>query len=206
MPEIDQSLDQFLTAASKTGSLEGIHFESNPFIVHASVYALADKYDMAGVMDESLNMFKARRFKPRVFVRCLDTVYSSTPLSNKGLRARAVCLVQENYNNIMHDKQCRETLKKLFVKHGQLGWDFAANLFKRNEVYCKRWETTTHTIERNGHLTEGPDEDDEGVCFCSMTKICGSGVCSKAAVNNRWACENCEQSERLEVVETTKSP
>ena len=129
------TLEDFMRAASTSGHLSDFKFESNKYVVHSHLFALADKYDMPGVKEQSVKSFDSTVYnRHQCFLDAFDHIYTSTPSYSRDLRTRAAHLVQKHYNDVMSEPKWRVKMRKAFVKHGRLGWDFATNLFKRNEL------------------------------------------------------------------------
>lgn len=73
--------------------------EDTEIIIHAKVYALADKYGIHDLKDVARAKFSeaaSRDWDSSSFPRAIQTVYSSTPESNQGLRDIVVSTISQH--------------------------------------------------------------------------------------------------------------
>ena len=153
----------------KTGSVEEYAFETNLCLIHSKLYALSDKYDMAGLRALCSSKFKKASFGMDALLKALDHIYGSTSTTHNDLRAQAAELVQRNYRDIVQNSKQMELISVAFLKHGQLGLDFFSHLFKRRDLWCKNCDEFVGTFK-----LECRDRFEDERCLCGLTRLCGS--------------------------------
>jgi hypothetical protein len=167
---------------------DSFEHETNPFLVHSKMYAIADKYDIPGLQAICVTKFEVNvddNSELQNLVDALPHVYSSTPPSQTALKQKAAALVQKSYNKIIHGPRLKTKLETACVQSGQLGWDILSNLFNRRYLRCARCKKEDREPFYNDFK-----HGCEGFCVCGMTQLCGSGLCSKLAEEKSF-CSSC---------------
>ena len=198
-PSESPSLRDFLLQGCVASEVDHFEYETNPLMVHSKVYAIAEKYDIPGLQAVSVTKFDLNRIPTRSEIKnllvALAHVYTSTPPSANALRLKAAALVQKSYNDIMYNPKLKAQLETACVRNGQLGWDVLSNLFNRRSLRCADCDDEIYK----------PFSDDFSynheldVCICALTKLCGSGVCSKS-MEDESSCPSCDVDQSKMIV------
>jgi hypothetical protein len=194
------TVEEFLKRGCRRFQIDSFEHETNPLLVHSKVYAIAHKYDMTGVQAICVRKFEVNidyYWDLRDFVDALLHVYSSTPPSQTALKRKAAALVQESYNQIIHEPLLMTKLETACVQSGQLGWNVLSNLFNRRSLHCvKCYDRKPFD---NGYMFQYG-----GVCVCGLTQLCGSEFCSNL-VEEKWVCSSCKKAGLGKVAEKQSS-
>jgi hypothetical protein len=133
-------LQCFLAKGSPGINFRHFEYETNPLIVHSKMYAIAEKYDMAGLQVVCVAKFHIDGHPGQTnlknVVEALPHVYTSTPSSQSALRLKAAALVREFYYEIMQTANLKKKLEAACIENGQLGWDVLSNVFSRRHLRC----------------------------------------------------------------------
>ena len=132
---------EFMKKGCPKFQTDSFKHETNPFLVHSKVYAIADKYDMPGLRALCVAKFKLKlgvydNSELPNLVNALPHVYSSTLPSQTALKQQVTALIQKSYNEIMNKPSLKTKLKAACVQNGQLAWDLFSNLSNNCYLRC----------------------------------------------------------------------
>lgn len=123
------------TNAERAAGLEHL----NPTLFHISMYSLADRLLMEELKDlakRSLVFHFIAAFEPRDFARCVTEIYSTTPVSDRGLRDLLVELVVRNHERMVSHFSEYFSLEEILMECPDFAIDFSIALM----VF--RWENS----------------------------------------------------------------
>lgn len=96
-------------------------------VLHAEMFAVGDKYDIAALGDAAKAKFKAaiskKDFTNGHFLDVIPYVYSTTPKSNRGLRDVVCCGTQNRGSVIRTDPVLKSRLAEIVSATPQFAWD-----------------------------------------------------------------------------------
>jgi len=132
------TVEEFMKKGYPKFQTDSFEHETNPFLVHSKVYAIADKYDMPGLQAICVTKFHRvyDHYDLPNLVNALPHVYSSTPPSQTALKQKVITLVQKSYKEIISEPSLKTKLKTACVQNGQLGWDVFSNLSSSRGLCC----------------------------------------------------------------------
>ena len=100
-------------------------------ILHAAMFAVADKYNIATLGDVAKNKFKEAInetvLDTRYFMNVIEDVYSTTPESNRGLRDLIVLQTQTRGAKIMADPELNSRLEEIISTTPHFAMDLIQN-------------------------------------------------------------------------------
>lgn len=103
-------------------------------LLHASMFAVADKYDIAALGDVAKGKFERAISKTAIdnghFLEVINNVYSTTPESNRGLRDAIVEQTQIRGSMIREDPVLNPRLEKIVSTTPQFAWDLIQNCLR----------------------------------------------------------------------------
>ncbi|CAF9938022.1 MAG: hypothetical protein ALECFALPRED_007482 [Alectoria fallacina] len=120
----------------------GIHHA----VLHADIFAVADKYDIAALGNIAKNKFEEainkKGFGDPDHLRVIKYVYSTTPESNRGLRDVIVSHTQARGNKIRTNFVLNSRLEEIVSTTPQFGWDLIqSSLLSASIKRCSECKT-----------------------------------------------------------------
>ena len=99
--------------------------------LHAAMYALGDKYDLAVIKDTAMVNYSRQVIKSRIqdllgFIESIPIVYSSTPDSDRELRDEVV-LRTLRYPHQFLQPRVKATFQKILIEVPDFSWDLHQN-------------------------------------------------------------------------------
>ena len=103
-------------------------------VLHADMFAVADKYDIAALGDVAKNKFEKALSRTAIanghYLEVINHVYSTTPESNRGLRNVIVEQTQIRGSRIQEDPVLNPRLKEIVSTTRQFAWDLINSQLK----------------------------------------------------------------------------
>jgi hypothetical protein len=125
------TMEEFMKKGCPKFRTDKFEHDTNRFLVHSKMYAIADKYDMPGLLEISIKKFDVSTCSDDTvdLVNALPHIYNSTPPTRAALREKTVALVRRYRNIIMRTPELKTKLETACVQNGQLGWDVLSSLW-----------------------------------------------------------------------------
>jgi hypothetical protein len=112
---------------------------TSPLSIHASVYALADKYECPLLKEACQNAYIRTlnwKFSISDFISSIHVIYETTPETDRGLRKWAV-FVAQGYKAMLVPHQ---SFRALFMTRPTFSWDLTTGYMEDQKYWCENCE------------------------------------------------------------------
>lgn len=151
------------------------------FEIHAALYAMAGRFEIPSLQTFSAAHFvselRCKNFSIADLVSAIDTVYTTTPDSDHGLRKWVVYRAQQSEHELVRSNDFEMVLKD----HADFAWDFATKYAKANYLWCSNCNGSVDLVE----------------CRCGFYGMCGDPICATEETAG-LRCTTCEQWGKLQ--------
>ncbi|KAL9065532.1 MAG: hypothetical protein Q9161_008184 [Pseudevernia consocians] len=123
-------------------------------VLHADMFAVADKYDIAALGDVAKGKFEKALSRTAIanghYLEVINHVYSTTPESNRGLRNVIVEQTQIRGSRIQEDPVLNPRLKEIVSTTRQFAWDLINSQLKTLTTVI--FKPVKHKLKDNGAM------------------------------------------------------